>query len=157
MPLGWNDRHHLPRLAVLANLIAVIPFVHDYILQLGHGRAVVNDRLKDRCIMAGAARQLQGSAGLFVETAGMECDGKPAPRAAQRLCGMLMGSHHRPLNTEVLGHMTAILVQALPKLPPNAPAFPTAEAVVHRIPMAKLPRQISPGGRRCGRQRGPVR
>jgi hypothetical protein len=87
MVLGWNDRHHLPRLAVLANLTVVIPFVHDYILQLGHGRAVVNDRFKDRCIMAGAARQLQGGAGLFVETAGVGCGGAPSPRVAQRLCG----------------------------------------------------------------------
>jgi hypothetical protein len=59
--------------------------------------------------------------------------------------GVLMRPYARAINEEVLGHMTAIAVQALPKLPPEAPSFPASEAVVDRIPVAKRPRQIPPG------------
>jgi hypothetical protein len=61
-----------------------------------------------------------------------------------------MCSHNRTINEEVLGHVTAIALKACPELPPEASGFPAAETVVHRIPVAKLPRQIPPGNAGAG-------
>ena len=41
--------------------------------------------------------------------------------------------------------MARIALETFPKLSPEAPSFPAAEAVIHGIPAAKLPRQIPPG------------
>ena len=38
-----------------------------------------------------------------------------------------------------------IALEKFPELPPEAPSFPAAEAIIHRIPAAKLPRQVPPG------------
>jgi hypothetical protein len=84
--LGRNDRQHLTSLEALAKLIAVIPFVHDRIGQLRQRRQLAKDRLKDRRIMAGTARQLQGDTGLVIEAADVDFGGKATPRAAQSLC-----------------------------------------------------------------------
>jgi hypothetical protein len=84
--LGRDDRQELPALEVLANRIAVIPFVHHRIGQLRQRRQLGKDGLKDRRIMAGATGQLQGSTGLLVETTGVNCGGASTPRAAQSLC-----------------------------------------------------------------------
>jgi hypothetical protein len=56
-----------------------------------------------------------------------------------------MCPHTGTIDEAVSGQVTALVVQALPEVPPDAAAFPASEAVVHRIPAAKLPRQISPG------------
>jgi hypothetical protein len=85
IPLGRDDGRHLPLLQVLTNPITIISFVHDYIHQLWHRRALLKEHLKDWCIMAGTTGQLKGDTGLFVKTTGMERGGKPTPRAAQSL------------------------------------------------------------------------
>ena len=54
------------------------------------------------------------------------------------------------IDEEGVVQVTALVVQALPEVPPDAAAFPASEAVVHRIPAAKLPRQISPGNPGAG-------
>ena len=86
IPLRRDDGCQLSILELLAKMITVIPLIHHHILQLGHGRALVEDGIEDRCIMAGAAGQLKRHTGLLVYTAGVEFGGKPTPRAAQSLC-----------------------------------------------------------------------
>jgi hypothetical protein len=52
---GWDDRSHLLSPEMLANLLTVIPLVHDHILQLGECRALGKDDRKNWRIMAGTA------------------------------------------------------------------------------------------------------
>jgi hypothetical protein len=86
IPLGRDDGRHLLLLEALADLIALIARVHDHIRQLGQGRALIQDGLKARRIMAGAAGQFKCDTGLFVKTAGVPCGGEPTPSASQSLC-----------------------------------------------------------------------
>jgi hypothetical protein len=86
MPLRRHDRGQLSILELLAKMITVIPFIHHHILQLWHGRALVEDGIEDRRIMAGATGQPKRHTGLLIYTAGVEFGGKPTPRAAQSLC-----------------------------------------------------------------------
>jgi hypothetical protein len=56
-----------------------------------------------------------------------------------------MRPHNCTVDEEVLSYMTAILLQALPELPPETTGLPAAEAVVHGIPVAKFGGHIAPG------------
>jgi hypothetical protein len=111
--------------------------------------------------VTGAAGQLKRHMGQLVYTARMNVGGKPAPRAAQSLCrvstvvfsgscSVLMGPYARTTDEEVSGQTAAIALQALPKLPPDTPSFPTSAAGVDCIPVARLPRQMPPGSAGAG-------
>jgi hypothetical protein len=86
IPLRRHDGCQLSILEMLANMSTVLPLIHHPILQLWHCRALFEDGIEDRRIMAGAAGQLKRKAGLLVSTAGVDCGGTPTPRAAQSLC-----------------------------------------------------------------------
>jgi hypothetical protein len=54
---GRDNGYQVPHLEILAKVITVIAFVHDYRRQLGQRRALFKNSLKDRRVMAGTARQ----------------------------------------------------------------------------------------------------
>jgi hypothetical protein len=96
IPLGRDDGRHLLVLEALADRLAILALVHDHIRQRGQGRALLQDGLKDRRIMAGATGQFNGDTGLFVKTAGVPCGGEPTPRASQSLCRLPAGFFRAP-------------------------------------------------------------
>ncbi len=86
MPLGRDDGRHLPLPQALAHPIALRALGHDDRGQVGPYRALVQDGVKDRRSMAGAAGQVKCHTGLFVKTAGVPLGGEPTPRASPSLC-----------------------------------------------------------------------
>lgn len=60
-----------------------------------------------------------------------------------------MRPHHRTIDEEVRGYGALVALEPFPELPPDATRFPAAEAVVHGIPVAKLPRHIPPRNARA--------
>jgi hypothetical protein len=72
------------------------------------------------------------------------------PHFFSRPGGVLLRPYHRTIDAEGLGHVTALSMQTFAEVPPDTAGFPASEAVVHRIPVAKLPRQIAPGHARAG-------
>src|SRR5919199_772041 len=84
---------------------------------------------------------------------------KPVPFARRFFSGpggMLMGPDNRTIDEEVQGQVARIALEKCPELPPEAPSFPAAEAVIHRIPAAKLPRQVPPGAPSAGEVQNPL-
>jgi hypothetical protein len=63
---------------------------------------------------------------------------------------MLMRSYNGTIDEDVGGHLTPLGLEAFPELPPDTTGFPTAKAVVDRVPMAKLVGQITPGAAGAG-------
>src|SRR5215510_12378895 len=58
---------------------------------------------------------------------------------------MLMRPHDGRIDKEVPGQRTLLRLEALPELAPDTAPFPAAKAVVHRVPVPKLLREVAPG------------
>src|SRR5262245_43031902 len=58
---------------------------------------------------------------------------------------MLMGAHNRRIDKEVARHGAIRRLEVLPESAPDPTPFPTAKAVVHRVPASKILRQVAPG------------
>src|SRR5262249_45416137 len=67
-----------------------------------------------------------------------------AHRFFSRACGVLMGADNRRIDKEVACLGRGVRLETLPKLAPEPTPFPAAQAVVHRIPVAKRLWQVTP-------------
>src|SRR5215467_12200190 len=57
---------------------------------------------------------------------------------------MLMGAHNGRINEDMSCYRVILCLEALPEPAPDPAAFPAAKAVIHRIPVPKVRRQVTP-------------
>ena len=64
--------------------------------------------------------------------------GRLVPRCFSCTRGVLMGTHDRRIDADLVGQLTVVLVQVLPEVLPDVTRFPTANAVIDGIPVAEV-------------------
>src|SRR5262245_1942989 len=62
-----------------------------------------------------------------------------------------MRAHDRCIDKEVARQGTALRLEAFPELAPDPAPFPAAKAVIDRVPVPKVRRQVAPRGPRAGK------
>jgi hypothetical protein len=56
-----------------------------------------------------------------------------------------MGTDNGGINEDIFRYLIFFLLECVPSLFPDVALFPSSESILHRIPMTKTCRQISPG------------
>src|SRR5215468_9153761 len=61
-----------------------------------------------------------------------------------------MSAHDRGIDQEVTRQGTVLRLEAFPELAPDPAPFPAAKAVIDRVPVPKVRREVAPGRPRAG-------
>src|SRR5215831_12699937 len=80
-----NDRLHILRAQLVADLVTIVPFVHHPMSQVMLARQLLEDGLKQRGIVTGARGDYDRDPGPLVETPEVNLSGKASSRTAQSL------------------------------------------------------------------------